>query len=74
MRVDGLAHVTAIDGGVNFSVALTSDGTVWVWGSNTDGNLGTTVSVSSGPIAVAKASAATALAPGPSTTYVPGIT
>jgi len=32
--------VSAIATGVDFSLALTSDGTVWAWGANTEGQLG----------------------------------
>jgi alpha-tubulin suppressor-like RCC1 family protein len=32
--------VSAIATGVGFSLALTSDGTVWAWGANTEGQLG----------------------------------
>lgn len=35
-----LQNVTAVAAGCNFSMALTTDGTVWAWGSNDDGQLG----------------------------------
>ena len=35
-----LTGITAISGGVNFSLALKNDHTVWSWGYNTDGRLG----------------------------------
>jgi alpha-tubulin suppressor-like RCC1 family protein len=38
--VQGLSEVTAIAGGGWFSLALRSDGSVWSWGSNSDGQLG----------------------------------
>jgi alpha-tubulin suppressor-like RCC1 family protein len=38
--VTGLDAVTAIAGGGWFSLALRSDGSVWAWGSNSDGQLG----------------------------------
>ncbi len=38
--VKGLTDVTAISAGYQFGVALKSDGTVWSWGRNTDGQLG----------------------------------
>ncbi len=40
VQVIGLANVTAIAAGWEFSVALRSDGTVWVWGTNAEGELG----------------------------------
>ena len=43
VRVVGLAGVVAIAGGQFHSVAVLSDGSVWVWGSNTLGQLGTGV-------------------------------
>ncbi|MFA6961193.1 MAG: fibronectin type III domain-containing protein [Opitutaceae bacterium] len=47
-----LTNVIAIDAGLNFGVALKSDGTVWAWGSNGAGELGTNYnpSISSTPI------------------------
>jgi alpha-tubulin suppressor-like RCC1 family protein len=39
-QVPGLAGVTAIAGGAYHSLALKSDGTVWAWGYNYDGELG----------------------------------
>jgi alpha-tubulin suppressor-like RCC1 family protein len=39
--VAGLADVTAIAAGHHHSLALRSDGTVWSWGSNSRGQLGT---------------------------------
>ena len=38
--VVGLQDVAAISAGNSFSVALKKDGTVWVWGKNTAGQLG----------------------------------
>jgi alpha-tubulin suppressor-like RCC1 family protein len=35
-----LTNVVAVAGGYFFSIALKSDGTVWAWGSNGDGQLG----------------------------------
>ena len=41
-QVSGLAGVVAIAAGHEHSLALKADGTVWAWGANTDGALGTT--------------------------------
>ncbi|MBN9661583.1 MAG: hypothetical protein J0H49_25530 [Acidobacteria bacterium] len=38
--VPGLSNVVAVGAGAYHSLALKSDGTVWVWGSNSDGQLG----------------------------------
>lgn len=38
--VRDLRGVVAISAGMNFSLALKSDGTVWGWGSNSQGQLG----------------------------------
>ena len=40
VQVSGLTNVTAIAGGGAHSLALKSDGTVWAWGLNNDGQLG----------------------------------
>lgn len=40
VRVPGLSGIVAVSAGKSFSMALKSDGTVWVWGSNTYGQLG----------------------------------
>ncbi|MCL2775870.1 MAG: hypothetical protein FWD71_21375 [Oscillospiraceae bacterium] len=39
-QVSGLTNVTAISAGMQHSVALKSNGTVWTWGSNSYGQLG----------------------------------
>jgi len=39
-QVQGLAHAIAVAAGTGFSVVLCSDGTVWSWGGNDDGELG----------------------------------
>jgi alpha-tubulin suppressor-like RCC1 family protein len=38
--VQGLSRVTGISAGLSHSLALRNDGTVWVWGGNTRGQLG----------------------------------
>jgi len=38
--VPSLTNVVAVSGGLNHSLALKSDGTVWAWGSNANGSLG----------------------------------
>jgi len=35
-----LTNIVAIDAGASFNVALKDDGTLWVWGSNVNGELG----------------------------------
>lgn len=39
-RIEGLTNVTAISAGSMHALALRSDGTVWAWGSNMNGELG----------------------------------
>ncbi|MBS1797100.1 MAG: carboxypeptidase regulatory-like domain-containing protein [Acidobacteria bacterium] len=38
--IPGLTNVVAVDGGGLFSLALKADGTVWAWGTNSNGQLG----------------------------------
>jgi alpha-tubulin suppressor-like RCC1 family protein/subtilisin family serine protease len=40
VQVPGLGNITAIGAGLAFNVALAADGTLWVWGSNNNGELG----------------------------------
>ena len=40
MQVYGLDNITAITAGINHSIALKDDGTLWAWGDNTYGQLG----------------------------------
>jgi alpha-tubulin suppressor-like RCC1 family protein len=39
--VNTISEISKIAAGNNFSIALKKDGTVWTWGSNSDGQLGT---------------------------------
>jgi alpha-tubulin suppressor-like RCC1 family protein len=40
VQVTNLTQVTAVAAGSDFAMALRSDGTVWVWGSDADGQMG----------------------------------
>jgi alpha-tubulin suppressor-like RCC1 family protein len=40
LQVHGLTDVVAMDGGIQHTIALRSDGTVWSWGDNGYGQLG----------------------------------
>jgi alpha-tubulin suppressor-like RCC1 family protein len=40
VRMPPLSHVTAVAAGIDHSLALKDDGTVWAWGSNQYGQLG----------------------------------
>ncbi len=44
VQVAGISDVVAIAAGYNYSLAIKSDGTVWAWGSQADGELGNGVS------------------------------
>lgn len=53
-QATGLSGVIAVDAGVGHSLALKSNGTVWAWGNNTDGELGIGTNTNSNvPVAVA---------------------
>ncbi|MBL7893443.1 MAG: T9SS type A sorting domain-containing protein [Bacteroidia bacterium] len=41
VQVDSLTDIIAVAGGANFSLALKNDSTVWAWGLNSSGELGT---------------------------------
>jgi alpha-tubulin suppressor-like RCC1 family protein len=41
-EIDGLSGVSAISAGTNFSIVLRTDGTVWGFGTNSQGELGST--------------------------------
>jgi alpha-tubulin suppressor-like RCC1 family protein len=40
VALPGLSNITDVSAGIEFAVALKSDGTVWGWGRNPDGELG----------------------------------
>jgi alpha-tubulin suppressor-like RCC1 family protein len=64
-QVTGLTGVTKIAAGGLFSLALRSNGTVWAWGYNQDGELGNgTTSNSSVPLQVSSLSRVTMIAAG----------
>ena len=54
VQVSGLADVKAVAAGNNYSLAVKNDGTVWAWGENSSGELGTggTISRSGAPMRV----------------------
>ena len=41
IQVAGLSDVATVAGGEDYTLALRTDGTVWSWGLNTEGQLGT---------------------------------
>lgn len=64
-RIAGLTGVTAVAAGAHHALALKSDGTVWAWGRNAQGQLGNgTVAGSSTPVQVADLTGVTAIAAG----------
>jgi alpha-tubulin suppressor-like RCC1 family protein len=63
--VSGLSNVTAIAAGDGYSLARTSDGSVWSWGDNAEGQLGdTTTTDRTTPVEVDGISTAVAIAAG----------
>jgi alpha-tubulin suppressor-like RCC1 family protein len=54
----GQIKITAVAAGTNHSLALGADGTVWAWGSNSAGQLGSTITIT-GPTQVALSGGAT---------------
>ena len=72
VQVSGLTGVTKIDvGGGDHSIALKSDGTVWLWGYNSNGQLGDgTTTQRSAPVQVSGLTGVTATAAGMSHSIV----
>jgi len=67
VQVNGLLGVTAVAAGGSFSLALKSDGTVWAWGKNEYGQLGSNVPIgtnSNVPVQVNGLSGVTTIAAG----------
>ncbi len=55
----------AIDGGANHSILLKTDGTVWAWGGNSDGQLGDgTIADSTTPVQTQSLTSVSAVSPG----------
>jgi hypothetical protein len=65
VRVGTLTGITAIATGDYYGLALKSDGTVWAWGRNDEGQLGDgTTTQRSSPVLIGTLSGATAIATG----------
>ncbi len=65
VRVIGLTTIEAISSGLNHTVALKGDGTVWAWGGNGSGQLGdATLSNRNRPVQVAGLGGVTAVSSG----------
>ena len=73
LQVAGLSGATAIAAGATTAYALHTDGTVWAWGSNSQGQLGNGVTCdachSTTPVRVTGLTAVTALASATATGY-----
>jgi alpha-tubulin suppressor-like RCC1 family protein len=64
-QVSGLSSVKTVAAGYHHNLALKNDGTVWAWGCNFQGDLGTgTLDSSDAPVQVAGLSGATSIAAG----------
>jgi alpha-tubulin suppressor-like RCC1 family protein len=66
VQVSGLSNVKALAASTNLSVALTEDGSVWTWGYNNAGQMGTGTAIvqSKVPVKVTGLSGITAIAAG----------
>jgi hypothetical protein len=65
VQVSGLSNVAAVAAGYAYSVALRSDGTVWAWGYNADGELGNGMTTDSpAPVQISGLSNVVAVASG----------
>jgi len=65
VQVANLSNVTAISTGLNYTLALKSDGTVWAWGFNNQGRLGDGTTVERiTPVQVSNLSNITAISAG----------
>lgn len=67
-RVEGVSDVTSIAAGAHWTLALKSDGTVWAWGRNSEGQLGQGDATDRhAPVQVPGLSGVTAISAGPFT-------
>lgn len=66
-QASGLSGVTAIDAGLDHTLAMTSNGTVWSWGNNADGQLGNGTTTNSNVPLVVTGLNAIAISAGPNT-------